>query len=40
MNPAKAIGIYDRYGSISTGKIANLVLLDQDLNLRQVIIHG
>ena len=29
MNPAKAIGIYDRYGSISTGKIANLVLLDQ-----------
>ena len=39
MNPAKAIGIYDRYGSISTGKIANLVLLDQDLNLRQVIIH-
>ncbi|MGN0393657.1 MAG: N-acetylglucosamine-6-phosphate deacetylase [Bariatricus sp.] len=40
MNPAKAIGIYDRYGSISTGKIANLVLLDQELNLRQVIIHG
>ena len=40
MNPAKAIGIYDRYGSISTGKIANLVLLDQDLNPRQVIIHG
>lgn len=40
MNPAKAIGIYDRYGSISTGKIANLVLLDQDLNLSQVIIHG
>ena len=40
MNPAKAIGIYDRYGSISTGKIANLVLLNQDLNLRQVIIHG
>ena len=40
MNPAKAIGIYDRYGSISTGKIANLVLLDQDLNIRQVIIHG
>ena len=40
MNPAKAIGIYDRYGSISTGKIAKLVLLDQDLNLSQVIIHG
>ena len=40
MNPAKAIGIYDRYGSISTGKIANLVLMDQDLNLSQVIIHG
>lgn len=27
VNPAKAIGIYDRFGSIEPGKIANLVLL-------------
>lgn len=39
-NPAKAIGIYDTYGSISAGKVANLVLLDQDLNVQKVIING
>lgn len=39
-NPAKAIGIYDRYGSISAGKIANLVLLDHDLNIKRIIING
>lgn len=39
-NPAKAIGIYDRYGSISAGKIANLVLLDHDLNVKRIIING
>lgn len=40
MNPAKAIGIYEKYGSISEGKIANIVLLDKNLNLKQVIING
>lgn len=40
VNPAKAIGIYDKYGSIEVGKVANLVLLDEDLNLRSVYIKG
>lgn len=40
MNPAKAIGIYDTYGSISTGKIANLVLLDDELNVKKIIINS
>lgn len=40
MNPARAIGIYNTYGSISAGKIANLVLLDQDLLIKKVIING
>ena len=41
VNPAKTVGIYDRYGSISPGKMANLVLLDkEDLRVRQVILGG
>ena len=40
INPAKALKIEDKYGSISNGKIANLVLLDKDLNLKKVIING
>lgn len=40
MNPAKSVGLYDRYGSITTGKVGNVVLLDKDLSLKAVIIHG
>lgn len=40
VNPAKKIGIYDQYGSITTGKTANLILLDQELNIRYVILRG
>lgn len=40
VNPAKAIGIYDQYGSITPGKIANLILLDQDLDIKQIIFKG
>jgi len=40
VNPAKAIGIYDKFGSISAGKIANIVLLDKDLNIKFVILRG
>ncbi|MDF2543311.1 MAG: N-acetylglucosamine-6-phosphate deacetylase [Herbinix sp.] len=40
VNSAKAIGVYDKYGSITPGKVANLVLLDQDLNIKAVIIKG
>lgn len=40
VNPAKAIGIYDDYGSITTGKVANIVLLDSDLNLIETILKG
>lgn len=39
-NPARAIGIYDKYGSIEAGKYANLVILDKDLNIVKVIIKG
>lgn len=39
-NPAKCLGVYDKYGSITAGKKANLVLLDKELNVRAVIKDG
>lgn len=40
VNPAKSIGIDRDYGSLEEGKVANVVLLDQDLSLRYVILNG
>lgn len=40
INPARAIGASKDYGSITPGKKANLVLLDQDLNVKMVIKDG
>lgn len=40
MNPAKSVGLYDKYGSITEGKVGNVVLLNQDLSLKAVIING
>lgn len=40
VNPAKAIGIYDKYGSLTVGKQANVVLLDESLEIKYVIKDG
>ena len=40
VNPAQAIGIYDRMGSLETGKLANAAVLDQNLELKAVLFHG
>ena len=40
MNPAKCLGVYDKYGSVTAGKKADVVLLDQDLKLKMVIKDG
>ena len=40
INPARAIGLEKSHGSIAQGKVANLVLLDKDLNLVRVIREG
>ncbi len=41
VNPARALGIDDRYGSIAIGKTASLVLLkEEDLSTAQVILRG
>lgn len=39
-NPARALGIYGQYGSITPGKKGNVVLLDEELNLKAVIKDG
>ncbi len=40
VNPAKAINIYDRYGSIEPCKTANLVLLNKNLDIINIINRG
>ena len=39
INPAKSVGLDDKYGSIREGKVGNVVLLDKELNLKKVIIQ-
>lgn len=39
-NPAKVIGVYDKYGSIDEGKYANIILLDEKLEIKHIIFKG
>lgn len=39
-NPAKAIGLIDKIGSIAKGKVADLVIVDNDFNVKKVISNG
>ena len=39
-NPARCLGVYDTYGSITERKKADIVLLDEDLELKMVIKDG
>lgn len=39
-SPAKMIGAYDEIGSIDVGKIANMVILNEDNNVLGVIFRG
>nr|WP_296009319.1 N-acetylglucosamine-6-phosphate deacetylase [uncultured Blautia sp.] len=36
-NPAKSIGVYDKVGSLTPGKFADVLLVDEEYNLKQVI---
>lgn len=40
LNPAKAVGLDHQYGSIAEGKIANLILCDQDLGVQKILLYG
>lgn len=39
-NPAKSLGVYEKCGSVSVGKRADLVLLDKELCVNKVIMNG
>ncbi len=39
-NPAKAIGYDDKIGSIQKGKYADLLLFDEDINIKHIIKDG
>lgn len=39
-NPAKEIGEFERRGSITPGKLADFVLLDENLQIQDVFING
>jgi N-acetylglucosamine-6-phosphate deacetylase len=40
LNPARMLGIEDRVGSLEVGKIANLILIDDAVHVKQVILEG
>ncbi|WP_159887484.1 N-acetylglucosamine-6-phosphate deacetylase [Paenibacillus puerhi] len=39
-NPAKAIGLFDRIGSLAVGKLADVLLVSADLQIEQVWVEG
>ncbi len=39
-SPAKMLGIFDSVGSLEVGKIANMLVLDNENNVREVIFKG
>ncbi|MEJ8764347.1 N-acetylglucosamine-6-phosphate deacetylase [Oceanobacillus sp. HCA-5259] len=40
VNPAKQAGVYDRKGSITVGKDADLLIVDAELNIKYTICRG
>ena len=38
--PAKMLGVFDKVGSLEIGKMANMLVLDKELNVREVIFEG
>ncbi len=40
VNPAKAIGIFEQYGSLESGKKADILLLDRELEIHSIIKSG
>jgi N-acetylglucosamine-6-phosphate deacetylase len=40
VNPAKQINVFDRKGSIAEGKDADIVILDENLNIKMTICRG
>ena len=40
LNPAKAIGEDDKIGSLEVGKLADIIIVDNDFNIIKTIIGG
>ncbi len=40
LNPARLLGIDDKVGSLEAGKIANIILMDDMVHVKKVILHG
>ena len=40
LNPAKALGMDGDIGSVTTGKLANLILIDDSVNVKKVFLEG
>ena len=40
LNPAKLLGLDDSLGSIEQGKIANVIIIDDKVNVKSVFLHG
>ena len=40
LNPARLLGIDDQVGSIEVGKKANLIIIDDMVNVRKVFLEG
>ena len=40
INPAKAIRVDDKTGSIEEGKLADILVVDKDYNIKLVIVKG
>jgi len=39
-NPAKAMGLYEKYGSIEAGKAANIICVDEAFHVKKIIFKG
>ena len=40
VNPARVLGIFDRVGSLTAGKRANVVILDSNLDIKDIFFFG
>ena len=39
-NGAKALGLFDKTGSITVGKAADIVIVDGNLDIKKVFVNG
>ena len=39
-NPARSLGVFDQRGSLDVGKVADVVILDENLSVRHVLVRG